>query len=108
MVNIRSGEFAITIEHLVLDLNGTLACDGRLLRGDAPGLLTHPQRHAATLRQLERGYRSRGSELSGEHAGSPTGSTSRAHSIRFHPGTGVRTDGRGTNCEGSICCCLWM
>src|SRR5450631_1418619 len=49
-----------------------------------------------------------GSGSSCTRAGSPAGSTSRAQSIRFHPGTGVRTAGRGTNFEGSILCILWM
>ncbi len=53
---------ALHLEHLVLDLNGTLACDGMLLDGvsgllqqmrdvcEALQLLLNPLRLAATLR----------------------------------------------------------
>lgn len=41
-------------------------------------------------------------------AGSPAGRTSDAQSARFHPGTGVATDGRGTNADRSTSWYLWM
>jgi hypothetical protein len=52
------GTKPLLLEHLVLDFNGTLACDGELIAADvvcrdiasAPGLLLNPLRLAATLR----------------------------------------------------------